>query len=165
MANIYCTNKMAKWLGSAKSLPENPMEYFWNANLFKIERKNWLICVHNPTAYTLFFSEIKKSDLKSFDNMFFLRLKEQMAYEGIDPQLANSFPHSPIDFYKTNNHKRIIGIMNSHVSDVKYSMPYWGGTDNISLLEINYRLNQTPIGPNPYTFPIEEVTKFLGMQN
>lgn len=153
---------MTKWLGAVNPLPENPIaENSWNANQFKIECKNWLICIHNPTAYCLLIPEIKKADMKAFQLWFYPRLSEQFHYDGIEPELAAVFPFSNIEFFKTNNHKRMIGIMNRQFTDLKYSFPRWGGVDNLSLLEANHRFNDIPIGPSPYTWPIKEMRGFL----
>lgn len=162
MINIFCTNKMSKWLGSVKPIPQFSLkENFWNANLFKVERKNWLVCVHSPTTYCLFFPEIKKSELFAFEPLFYARFLEQLQYEGIAEELPSSISTSPIHFYKTNNNKRAIGILNMQVSDLKYSLPYWGGLDEIGYKEVNNRANCKPIGPNPYSWPNESMKQWL----
>ncbi len=154
---------MAMWLGTAQALPENPaLENTWNANLFKIERKNWLICVHTPTAYSIVFPEIKKADTKQFELWFYPRLSEQLHRDGIEPELISAYPSSPLVFFKTNNHSRTIGIMTTHVGDLKYMIPRRGGTQNVGLLEINHTINRVPMGPHPYTWPIGSMREFLG---
>lgn len=162
MVAIYCANKMSKWLREVKPLPlVANYQNSWNANLFKVEGKNYLLCVHNPTAYCLLFPEIKKADTKNFKNWFLCRLTDQFSFDGIDPALATSFPVEECGFFKTNNQRRTIGILTTWISEIKYSLRLQGVPAMDCFQHVNRAFNKRPVGGKVYTFPVENMREFL----
>ena len=102
--------------------------------------------------------------MKNFQPSFFERLRQQMQYERFAPDLASRYPKDELIFFPTNNDKRMIGILNQRIRDLKYSIPYWKEQGLPELAEMNYRLNQAPIGPKNYFFPIDRMKQWLAGQ-
>lgn len=148
-------------MGPVLPLPENPpVENTWNANIFRVERKQWLFFIHNPTAFVVLVPEVKKSQMKSFQDVFYERWAEQLEYEGIEPELIKGLEPEPVSFYRTNRHFRTIGVMTNHLSDFRY---YCGELEQEELIPtvLGHKFNGVPTGPHPYTYPIKEMRKFL----
>lgn len=164
MAIIYCTGKMEKWLGKVNPLPEAPqVENTWNTQVLTINRKNWVYCIHNPTAYSLLIPEVKKSEMNKFGSLFYPRLVEQMTIDGIDAELIAKFPQTETVFYKTNNHKRIIGVMNSVLGMLSHYVESKDELDLNSIAYANNRLNKYLIGKGKsYVYALDEMNQYLG---
>jgi hypothetical protein len=161
MPTIYTSLKMARWIGPVLPLPENPpVEDTWNANLFRVDRKQWLFFIHNPTAFVLVFPEVKKADLQHFDTIFAERFRNQLASEGIGQDLIDRVAVEPVAFYRTNNHSRNIGLMNNHLMNFKYFRGF-PDTEIPSVNRINRWFTNVPTGPSHFTWPVEEMRKFL----
>jgi hypothetical protein len=161
MPTIYTSLKMAKWMGPVLPIPENsPVENTWNANIFRVQRKQWLFFIHNPTAFVLLFPEVKKADTVDFEAAFYARWKEQLAFEGIESDLIAKLSPEKVLFHRTNKHFRNIGLMTNHLGDFKY---YAGQLEphELQVTALNHNFNRVPTGPSPYTFPVKEMRKFL----
>ena len=122
----------------------------WNAHLFTIDRRKCLVFMNNLTFYTVFLTDILKKDLKEIDTLFQQRLEEQLVYDKLIESLKEAellFPKKKIQFYKTNNNRKVIGRINDFVSIFKCH--YLHRYEHIRELDVVYEnglINTIPTG-------------------
>ena len=68
--------------------------------------------------------------------------------------------YGEIGFAKTAN-KSVLGSMNDLAYRYAVHIIEDGGFDNIRMLQLNRRMNRTPMGTMKYQFPIEVLKKVL----
>jgi len=125
MANIYCTKKLESLIVKKKvnnEAFENSLLGDWNGNIFNIGRKKVLLLTHSITFYSLLLP-ITQKDLINLHEQLYDRLINQMNYDKIHfPKqhlLLLKRELTPI-FLKTNNNRRVLGWMNSCITDTQY---------------------------------------------
>lgn len=154
MSRIYCTKKLQSFIGLVdEKLPSDINEISindWNAHLFFLDKRKCLIFVNNLTFYTIFLTDILKNDLKNIDSIFRKKLQEQLVHDKIinDSEFAESiFTRLELNFFKTNNNKKVIGRINDFSFMFKVHCFY--KYDNVKAMNLVYEnglINQTPTG-------------------
>ena len=174
MSRIYCTKKLQDFIGIVqKELPNNLNEISvndWNAHIFFIDKRKCLIFVNNLTFYTLFLTNILKKDLKEIDTIFKKRLQEQLINDKIieSSELDESvFSELEINFYKTNNNRKVIGRINDFVAMFKVHCSYkYESLNEMNIIYENGLINKTPTGKlleekKSWSSPIQNLNEIL----
>jgi hypothetical protein len=174
MARVFCTKKLKDFIGNvAETLPEdhpNIKSSDWNAHLFFFERKKCIVFVNIFTYYSIFITDIVKKDLKNIDAIFERRLKEQLLHDGVanNNQMFTFFMGEPeINFFKTNNNKKVIGRINDFVNSFKIYVLYKDGSlDKTDLVHENGLLNSTLTGKytdkiKRWTTPLDNIKEII----
>ena len=169
---IYCTKKLQDFIVNIdKELPKDLDEISindWNAHLFFIDKRKCLIFVNNLTFYTLFLTNILKKDLKKINSIFKKRLQEQLIYDKIIENIDFSesvFTELEINFYKTNNNRKVIGRINDFVDVFKFHCSYrYKNLNDVNVVYENGIINTTPTGKlleikKSWSSPIQNVNK------
>jgi hypothetical protein len=154
MSRIYCTKKLQSFIGQVdEKLPSDLNEISindWNAHLFFLDKRKCLIFVNNLTFYTIFLVDILKKDLKNIDLIFRKRLQEQLVHDKIisDSEFAESIFSKPeLNFFKTNNNKKVIGRINDFTDMFKVHCFYkYDNVKEMDVLKENGLMNQTTTG-------------------
>ncbi|WP_207420318.1 DUF6933 domain-containing protein [Desertivirga brevis] len=174
MTTIYCSGKLADFLGKEKlsTPPEVNEAQFgnWNGHLFYYQRKKYLMFVNSKTYYAVLIPPIKKADLKNLENIFLQRLLEQLVFDKIiyeDSSLVILSRLLPLTFSKTNNDKKAIGTLNEFIFQFKGQLEY-SDEDQPDLPVLNSRLNQIPVGAGrsgkrAYGWPIEDMKAMVNL--
>lgn len=167
MTRIYCSKKLKDFIGNVEEvLPEdfkNIKLSDWNAHLFYVDKRKYLVFVNILTYFVVFIADIVKKDLKNIDEIFLNRLKEQLHQDPFfdDLNIENLLTDgNKINFLKTNNNKKAIGRINDYVyiykvhCQVKYENP-----SNVDVVYENKLINEIPTGQysdskKTYTSPI-----------
>lgn len=152
MANIFCTKKLNDFIGNTVqeiAVSSNDISiHDWNAHLLFVDKRKYLIFVNNLTFYTVFVADILKKDIKNIESIFTQRLIEQLLYDRIidsPDSLKNVFPDLRINFYKTNNNRKIIGRINDFSAMFKYHCLYkYNNISEMSLAHENGIINKVP---------------------
>ncbi|MDP3463534.1 MAG: hypothetical protein Q8S18_12150 [Bacteroidales bacterium] len=126
MTRVYCTKKLKEFIDNVdETLPDdfNDIKMSdWNAHLFFVDKRKCMVFVNILTYYSVFIADIVKKDLKNIDEIFMMRLKEQLIQDGfmdfIDKAVCLT-DGVKISFFKTNNNKKIIGRINDFVDMFK----------------------------------------------
>ena len=148
---IYCSKKLETFLG--QTIPTvNPSAYSifgdWNGHLFTVDGKKCLIFMNNRTCYSVVFTNVQKKKLKDFGPIFKERLITQLDHDiklteeqeiRIRRDLAN------IILTKSNNDKKIIGTINHHIENLKFSNDP-EGVENWNELLVTESLNNYLVG-------------------
>jgi hypothetical protein len=152
MAIIYCSNKLKTFLGAKyfqSSENQLPSPYgHWNAHLFYVEGKKYLILMHNLTRYSVVLPKVVKADFSDLEALFFPRLLAQMQYDGVGTvaQLADSLRYwSPLQLAPTNNDKSVLGSLNDFLFRFELQRQY-RVDENPGLELLNHLLNDSPVG-------------------
>lgn len=126
MTRVYCSKKLKDFVGHVEeTLPGdfNDIKLSdWNAHLFFVDKRKCIVFVNLLTSYAVFIADIVKNDLKNIDDIFIIRLKEQLLHDKVvdDFQSARFLTDGEkIHFFKTNNNKRVIGRINDYVYSFK----------------------------------------------
>jgi len=166
MFTFYCTKKLEKFIG--KPLIADPQLDVslegWNANYFNVNRKKYIMAMHDQTCYVVLVPNILKRDLKSFSSLFANRLRDQLVFDGIPiSETLNQalLDDREIQFMPTNNNRRILGTMTQFVKDLD-----WFDFDETVICEVNHRLTNnwvSALGDKRYDFdrPIDMMRKYL----
>lgn len=170
MTRIYCTKKLQDFLGTVEqNLPSDEFSSElgdWNGHIFWVDKRKCLIFMHNKTNYSIFLSDIVKMDLKKLPELFKNRLLEQLTNDKIIDKTEKSFVDKlcgELTIYKTNNDRRILGMINDFIHIFKSS--YFRKYENISVMDIVYensKINTNPTGKprelkKTWTNPIENL--------
>lgn len=172
MTTIYCSGKLAEFLGKEKltsPLESNENQLGnWNGHLFYYQRQKYLMFVNSKTYYAVLIPPIKKADLKNLENIFLQRLLSQLVVDQIideDYTLITLSRLLPIAFSRTNNNKKAIGTLNEFIYQFKGQLEYSNGIQP-SLSILNSHLNQMPVGAGKskeraYGWPIEDMRALI----
>ncbi|MBL3658824.1 DUF6933 domain-containing protein [Fulvivirga sediminis] len=174
MANIYCTKKLEKLLGKQLIMSEQlPNDDFgnWNAHLFTLNRRKCVIMVNDVTYYSLIFLDVLKKDLMNFQNLFYQRLTEQLAYDEIvfpEPLVSRISEYCRPNFLATNNNRKVLGTIKEFIYMVKYTFEINcdANFNNVDILHLNHILTTYLVGAidtkkGEYGRPIEEMKNLL----
>lgn len=150
---IFCTRKLSDYIGSVnKDLPSDCLDQKfsdWNAHLFNLNRKKCLIFVHNQTHYTVFLTGVVKKDLQNIEDIFIRRLFEQLevAHITLSANMIDKLTLADgIEFYKTNNNKKILGRINDFTYQFKLHCEVkYGHISEMDIIREIGLINQVPI--------------------
>ncbi|MGV8830302.1 MAG: DUF6933 domain-containing protein [Breznakibacter sp.] len=174
MKRVYCSKKLGDYIGSIdQNLPHNFSEIKpsdWNAHLFILDRKKFVVFVHALTNYTVFIDKILKKDLQNINSIFEERLKSQLVNDNLEIK-AGLFNilllGQEIEFYRTNNNKQVIGRLNDFVRIFKFHCQYkYDILDKRNVIHENEIINSTPIqltinNKKYWTTPIKEMSELI----
>lgn len=126
MTRVYCTKKLKDIIGEVKeTLPAdfNDIKLSdWNAHLFYVDKRKCLVFVNILTYYSVFIADILKKDLINIDEIFLMRLKEQLLHDRVTDdfnKVISLTDGAKISFIKTNNNKKVIGRINDFINMFK----------------------------------------------
>jgi hypothetical protein len=173
MTTIFCSKKLEKFFGKTETYlePDYANKFGnWNGNIFFVQGKKYIIFSNNITSYSFVWGCIKKADVKNFDTLFKDSLIKQLYHdikinERQEVEIRTSL--ADIRLTKTNNNKRVIGLMNEAVYVAKLFLFNNGGAGSISDLKLGYGLNNQfiktkGVGSNfKYDVPKELMLKLL----
>ncbi len=152
MTRIYCTHKLQRFIG--KGVQDLPVDLVdskygdWNGNLFFIKKRKYIVLTNNLTNYSIFLPNILKKDLKEFNNLIERRVIEQLIYDKIINQNDIEFIREfigQLTFYKTNNDRRILGVMNDIIYNFKANCLYkYNHISEMDIIHENGILNTMP---------------------
>ena len=174
MTNIYCTNKLEKLIGKKIITTEknstSPLGN-WNANLFSLNRRKCLILMSDITYYSVIFLDILKKDFANFQELFYIRLVDQLNYDELNfpINLAPTILEScQPNFLRTNNNRKVLGTINEFIHEIKYFFctDYNSNIQLVDINQLNHRLNNNLVGAlksgkNNFGNPIEEMKTLL----
>lgn len=174
MTRVYCTKKLKDFIGNVdETLPLDCNDIKisdWNAHLFYVDKRKCIVFVNILTYYSVFIVDIVKKDVKSMDEIFLKRLNVQLIQDNILIDLKNTkilTDGATINFIKTNNNKKVIGIINNFVSVFKHHRYY--KYDTLKEMQVVYEnglINSIPTGQyeankNKWSSPIDNVQSRL----
>jgi len=134
----------------------------WNMTIFYIAKKKWLLFTHSETMFSIVLPNIKLSDLKNIDSLFFNSFHEQLIFEKIDIDYAILKELiGNINFHPTDNDKRTIGVQNSILETIKQFKFRYSNFKDISANELCSRLNHAPYSFLKWEFPLEKMSDKL----
>ncbi len=153
MANVFCTKKLTDFIGKTKEISVDFASISindWNAHLFFVDKRKCLIFINNLTFYTIFITDILKTDLKNLESIFTQRLTEQLIHDKIidSPEsLRNVFADQDISFYRTNNNRKVIGRINDFSSMFRAHCFYkYNHISEMNIIYENGLINKVPTG-------------------
>lgn len=152
MSTIFCSNKLEKLIGSVGNDLTTDVDNKlgnWNGHLFIAERKKILLFTNDKTAYSFVMTNIKKADMKDFENLFRESLIKQLDHDISISERQEVMVRtclSDIRLAKTNNNKKILGTMNDFIGLIKFEIYRHGGLSNLTNISIGYGLNNHFVG-------------------
>jgi hypothetical protein len=66
-----------------------------------------------------------------------------------------------VDSGQKTSSRSVLGSMNDHVLTIRWNVELDGGLARLDVLDVNHRLNTTPMGALAYVYPIEAFAKAL----
>lgn len=171
MTTIFCTNKLAKFIGKVEQTPQTNLTVStlgdWNGHLFFLDGKKCLMFVNNQTYYSIMLFCILKKDLKNLRAIFIERFIEQLTHDQLmepdDPRRIKE-DFGPLVLARTNNDKSTIGVMNEYIDAITHHcMVKYGHVSQMMPAYENGLINDTPMGTSSSAqktiFPKEEMGK------
>jgi hypothetical protein len=131
---IFCSKKLESFFGKSVTPvtpdPDQSMLGDWNAHLFFVERKKCILFMNNKTCYSILMTNILKKDFVNLTAVFKERFIKQLDHdlrisEKTEIKIRSEIPE--ILLAKSNNDKKIIGTINSHIEVIKYKIYRDGG--------------------------------------
>jgi len=167
MRIIHCTKKLLKELDVPLVEPDKipqPTEGLgnWYANLLRIDRRKCLLFTNEKTLYTFLIPKVLKANLKNIEDEFLINLNYNLKYEGFGLDVINRVmqEYHEIGFAKTAS-KSVLGSMNDFAYQYEVHIIGDGGIDNIRILQLNQRINRTPMGAIKYMCPIDAIKTLI----
>ena len=167
MRIIHCTRKLLKEIDVPLVEPDKipvPTEGLgnWYANLLRIDRRKCLMFTNEKSLYTFLIPKVQKGNLKNIEEEFLIHLSYNLQNEGFGLELINRVmqEYQEIGFAKTVS-KSVLGSMNEFAYKYEVHIIGDGGIDNIRILQLNQRINRTPMSALKYKFPIEALKNLL----
>jgi len=164
---IHCTRKLLKALDVPLVEPDkipSPTEGLgnWYANLLRIDRRKCIIFTNEKTLYTFLIPKVLKVNLKNIVDEFLIHLSYNLQNEGFGLEVINRVMHEyqEIGYAKTVS-KSVLGSMNDLAYQYEAHIIGDGGFDNIKIIQLNQKINRTPMGALKYGYPIEAMEMLL----
>lgn len=118
MVQIYCTQKLVKFIktGIKESLPRK--EYDWSAHLFFISGRKCIIFVNKQTLYTVMLLDIFKKDMAHINRLFLEAFIGQLKMDHIlgSHEALIRDQYKEISLLSTDNDRKTLGTINNIVS-------------------------------------------------
>lgn len=166
MQFIHCTQKLLKELQVQLSDPGEVSSLeglgSWYANLLRIERRKCLLLTNEKTLYSFLVPAVLKENLRNIGQEFLVHLLLNLKYEGFSPEVLEKVrsEYQKIGFSKTAN-RSVLGSMNDLAYQYEVHIHMEGGFENINILQINHKINRTPMSAIGYLYPIEVLKKLM----
>lgn len=118
MVQIYCSQKLVKFIktGINQGLPRT--EHDWSAHLFFISGRKCIIFVNKQTLYTVILLDIFKKDRAHINRLFLEALIGQLKMDDIlgshEALIRNIYKE--ISLHSTDNDRKTLGTMNNIIS-------------------------------------------------
>lgn len=166
MPLIHCTQKLLKELDVELVDPAGlkPPEGLgnWYANLLRIDRRKCLLFTNEKTLYSFLIPAVLKENLRNIGIEFTTHLLLNLRYEGFEAEVIDRVKREcdQIGFSRTAS-KSVLGSMNDLAYQYKVFIGTGGGIENIRLMELNHKINKTPMSAIAYRYPIEALKKEL----
>ncbi|AWA31127.1 hypothetical protein HYN48_14075 [Flavobacterium magnum] len=123
MINVFCSLKLAKLLDIQKTVNVNVnFESDWNAHLFSVAGKKWIIFVNKKTLFSFIIMDVLKKDLNNLSILFTEMLIKQLEREFI---LTSKYENYLREYDQianictTDNDRKIMGSLNDFVYHTK----------------------------------------------
>ena len=157
MVHIYCTQKLGKFLNTAKGeLPER-RSHDWSAHLFFLSGRKCIIFVHKKTLYSVLLLDIFKKDMVHLSKLFLEALISQLEADKI-PDRHQSLVRTiyrEISLVPTDNDRKTLGVINNMISIIQAV-----AADGL-LAARQYEINKIPWQALKYAYPKDIMLKEL----
>lgn len=167
MSIIYCSAKLSTLIGTRiLDAPENfqliERLYGWNAQMFTLHKRKCIIITNKATLYSIIRLDVLKKDLSNLSDFFKDSLLKQLmaddlydSHEFWEPLFSN------VNFYRTDNDKKVIGSINELIFQLKVAIDYnSAGLGQPTDTKAASYLNYTIMGLIRYKTPIESLKAF-----
>lgn len=164
--NIFLTKKLEKTvtkfiIKNLESSIEKSLNN-WNANIFYVSQKKCWIITNSATYYTILLDRIKSADYKNITEIFTKTFYDQLLTDNIEidfSKLQNIV--GEINLAPTNNDRKVLGVQNSILENIKDWKYKYGHIDNWNFRNCNRIINGIPYKINEYFLPKEKMKKLL----
>ena len=165
ITSIFTTKKLEKIIQKKidNQTNENTSPFGeWNASVLYIARKKCLIFVNSKTFYSVIIPRFSTSDLANINELFLENFESQLLFEKINIESKDLKKHiGEICFQKTDNDKKMTGIINYNISKLDY-MKYEYELFNSSVIrEMTEKLNLTPFKQINWKLPKEMMIEMI----
>lgn len=163
---LHCTQKLLKELDIQLSDPGEVSTSDglgnWYANLLRIERRKCILFTNEKTLYSFLVPAVLKENLKRIEKEFLYHLILNLQYErfGMEVLAKIQREYQQIRFSKTAS-RSVLGSMNDLAYQYEVCIHMEGGIENIKILQINHKINRTPMSVLAYRYPIEALRKVI----
>jgi len=167
MLYMRCTKKLIDELtrnghALATAPEEIPVLHEGYGNMFRIERRKCCLFTHATTLFSFFVPGLTKSAFVDFQWTLFENIHWALGNAGFDGAAAGAIirPDDELGILKTSS-RSVLGSMNDHILNIRWNVELDGGLAQCDVLDINNRLNSTPMGALDYAYPIDAFAETL----
>jgi len=168
MTTIFCSAKLSKLLKiQRKELSKDNVDMIgcWNAHLFYLKGKKFLIFVHKETLYSLIILDFRVDEFKKLHSILYSSLIFQLKADEIySDQRAELFRNhfTGILFSTTDNDRKVIGTINEYI--LQFSATLEPGKISAKAFKeglLASYMNEMPMGGINFNSPIEQLNQLL----
>lgn len=163
--SIFTTKKLEKIIQKKieNEIVENTSPFGkWNASVLYIARKKCLIFVNSKTLYSVIIPRFSISELKNINELFIENFKSQLIFDKINTESIDLKKIiGEINFHKTDNDKKINGIINYNISKVDYLKYDYELFNSSVIRELTAKLNRTPMKQVNWKFASEMMVEMI----
>jgi len=163
--SIFTTKKLEKIIQKKIDIQTNESTSpfgKWNASVLYIARKKCLIFVNSKTFYSVIIPRFSTSELKNINELFLENFQSQLTFEKINVELKDLKQYiGEINFHKTDNDKKMNGIINYNISIIDYLKYDYELFNSNVIREITGKLNITPFKQINWKFPKEMMLEMI----
>ena len=160
MPSIKCTKKLADRAGFKLQATIQNTPNDWHANLFRFDRRSYVIFCSDLSRLTCLAGPAVKADLQDLPGLLFDALTRTLASEDFsDTAIRYAISKlEPLHLAKSDS-RSILGTISDNLWHVDIHAYDAGGMEMIGLEQLSMRVNHMPLKPLNWGFAIDAFRK------
>lgn len=169
MLLIRCTRKLQKEMGLAAAVLATQVAGdgvlgSWHANLIYIKRRKCVLFVNDATRFNFIAVDIPRAQIRKIDECFRLHLSAVLADYGLPDRVREAVrAEASAIGYAGDTDKSVLGTLNDLAFHYKHLIGVHGGVHSVAVPGIIRQLNEMPMGPINWAYPIEALKTRLAL--
>ena len=160
MPSIKLTKKLADRAGLKLLAPTQSTPNDWHANLFRFDRRSYVIFCSDLTRLTCLAGPVIKADLQDLPGLLFNALTRTLASEDFsDTAICYAISRLERIQLAKSDDRSILGTISDNLWHVDIHAYDAGGIELIGLEQLSKRVNHMPLKPLSWGFAIDAFRK------
>lgn len=166
---MRCTRKLQREMGLATAhltgqVTDDGVLGPWHANLVYIERRKCVLFVNDATRFNFIAADIPRAQIRKLDECFRLHLSALLADYGLPDRAREAVCAEASEIgYAGGTDKSVLGTLNDLAFHYKHLVRVHGGVHSAAVPGIIRQLNEMPMGPINWAYPIEALKARLAL--
>lgn len=168
MRIIHCSQSLLKEIKEPvvklRDVPDhNSGLGVWYGDIFRHNRKKYLIFTNEQTLYTFFVYDIKKKDMESLSSIFRDNMMLYLDRVGVEKKIVNRIAgeYGEIAFSSSSNNSRVEELMNYFIDMLRNRLDCIDDVTEREILVANMKMNTTELEELDYSYPAHKMKELI----